>query len=86
MSERSEWNKEYVRILKMISRCADCGAREDLTFDHLPGHKKVGNISTMVHTGSLKKLRQEMAKCEIVCLRCHRIRENDRGRAQHKIE
>jgi hypothetical protein len=85
-NERTERNKLYVRFLKLRSRCTDCGTKEDLTFDHLPGFTKLEDIASMVHHGSLKKLKREMAKCEIVCIRCHRVRENERGRAQHKIE
>lgn len=86
MSERNERNKLYVRFLKATGSCADCGTKDDLTFDHLPGFEKIGTVSDMVHRVSLSKLQREIAKCEIVCWRCHMIRENGRGRTQHKID
>jgi 5-methylcytosine-specific restriction endonuclease McrA len=83
---RTERNKLYIRYLKAVATCKDCGSREDLTFDHLPGHEKKGNITDLVSKGSLGKLRREIAKCEIVCWPCHARRENERGVAVHAVD
>lgn len=73
--------------------CADCrsqyvqGFGSRMTFDHLDGATKsfdIGSIGVneqgelgyrLVH---MSALRQEIAKCEVVCVRCHRKREAKR--------
>jgi len=56
--------------------CVDCG--EDnfivLEFDHVNG-EKFDNVSRMVSYGySLEAIKDEIAKCEVRCANCHRIR------------
>ena|SRR5579859_5921521 len=65
--------KAYARAAKDVP-CTDCGNRYPsyvMQFDHLGG--KLFDIATAVQQGwiSLKKLRQEIAKCEVVCANCH---------------
>jgi len=58
--------------------CADCGNRYPsyvMDFDHL-GDKKF-NISNMTARG-MAQLQAEIAKCEVVCSNCHRIRTHER--------
>ncbi len=45
-----------------------------MDFDHLDPSKKMGNISDFVKLGSFAKIRAEIAKCDVVCAVCHRIR------------
>lgn len=54
--------------------CVDCGERNPvvLEFDHLSG--KVENISKMMFRSSVQRLKKEIAKCDVVCVNCHRIR------------
>lgn len=57
--------------------CTDCGVKYPhyvMDFDHLPGSVKLCNPSTLANCGSLKKLKEEIAKCELVCSNCHRVR------------
>ena len=57
--------------------CADCGGEFPpycMDFDHSDPAEKVGNVSRLVKDGSWQALRDEIAKCEIVCANCHRIR------------
>jgi hypothetical protein len=54
--------------------CVDCGEIDlvVLTFDHLPGHKKAGNVSDMRRYGVPQaRLIDEIKKCEVVCCNCH---------------
>lgn len=56
--------------------CADCGGTFDpvcMDFDHRPGEVKLFGIA---HGASRKldKVIAEMAKCDLVCANCHRIR------------
>lgn len=63
--------------------CADCGGKFDpvcMDFDHRPGEIKVGNIARLAtRSMNLETLRREIAKCDIVCANCHRLRTKNRG-------
>jgi hypothetical protein len=48
-----------------------------LDFDHLKDKKY--NISRMIHDGfSWAAIKKEIAKCEVVCANCHRVRTHNR--------
>ena|ERR1700676_2440763 len=67
--------KEWVRNYLSTHPCVDCGFSDirALDFDHVRGNKN-HNISNMVRSGySMKKILEEIAKCEIRCSNCHRI-------------
>lgn len=56
--------------------CIDCGETNPLVldFDHVRG-KKVAAVSVLISNAtSLKRLKAEIAKCEIRCSNCHRIK------------
>ena len=61
--------------------CVDCGNKFDaccMDFDHVRG-EKVYNIGSMfAHHYSKDLIEAELAKCELVCSNCHRIRTRDR--------
>ena len=62
--------------------CVDCGYNEHpaaLDFDHMPGTEKLFNIGQEKHR-ALDQLLAEIAKCELVCANCHRIRTVSRAR------
>jgi hypothetical protein len=65
--------------------CADCGNRYPyyvMDFDHVRGAKSA-NVSVLIQRGcSLVALREEIAKCDVVCANCHRERSWSRG--QHR--
>lgn len=69
---------DYVNRAKNVP-CADCKGSfpvECMDFDHL-SYDKLYNVSAM--TGhSLAKIEAEIAKCEVVCANCHRIRTKQR--------
>lgn len=84
--ERSENSlrerREIIRSAK-LSGCADCGLSlpehpEVFDFDHRPGTAKLGRVSAFVTKGSVEGLRAEIAKCDVVCANCHRIRTRHR--------
>jgi len=68
--------------------CIDCGQKYEpfcMDFDHVSD--KVMNVSKMVHeTFSLKKIKEEIAKCELVCILCHRDRTYKRLLEQERAE
>lgn len=69
--------KEYVDLAK-VGPCTDCGHTFPpvaMDFDHVRGEKKY-HISAMVNTllRPLDEIVAEIAKCELVCACCHRVR------------
>lgn len=63
--------------------CKDCGGTFPtycMDFDHVRG-VKILNIGAATGTwaSNLPKLREEIAKCDIVCSNCHRIRTHGTG-------
>jgi hypothetical protein len=70
-------------IKRRAKGCKDCGALREqptlLTFDHLPGFAKRFNLGD-AGRHSVAAVRAEIAKCELVCVPCHRARERARGR------
>lgn len=60
--------------------CADCGNSYPpyvMDFDHVRGDK-IANIGEM-GTYSLETILAEIAKCDLVCSNCHRIRTHNRS-------
>src|SRR5207247_9126089 len=65
------------RIVEYLTThaCVDCGETDIvvLQFDHL--RDKSMNISTLIRNGaSWTRIEQEIAKCEVRCANCHRLR------------
>lgn len=67
--------------IKLARGCADCGWSQwarGLDWDHVRG-PKVSTIATMIgRRDSWRAIEEEMAKCEVVCANCHRIRTHER--------
>ncbi|UTI64845.1 hypothetical protein NBH00_01230 [Paraconexibacter antarcticus] len=67
--------------------CADCGLRDPVVmeFDHL-GEKRA-NVARLLGNGtSPRRLDEEIARCEIVCVNCHRRRTARRGGHRRGLE
>ena len=80
MGSRAQYvarNRKYVDGIKAWGECLDCGFNFPscaMDFDHVSGVKNKA-ISKLVLLGSsLKTIDEELAKCELVCACCHRIR------------
>ncbi len=72
---RYQANDEIIRQAKDVP-CADCGGRfeaEVMDFDHVRGEKSF-NIGSARGSVGPDRLRAEIAKCEVVCAACHRLR------------
>lgn len=60
--------------------CMDCGGIFDpvcMDFDHRPGEVKSFNVAAWRNFSAnvtTAKLHAEIAKCDVVCANCHRIR------------
>lgn len=64
----------FLENLKKESGCVRCGEREVvcLDFHHVLGNKEF-NLGFAAHGGySLERVKQEVAKCVILCCNCHR--------------
>lgn len=78
--KRKAQNRLLILNLKQAP-CFDCGGRfhpDVMDFDHVRG-SKTDNISNMV-SRSREALETELAKCQLVCANCHRLRTNRRSR------
>lgn len=80
--ERNRHKKgiELIRSLKNFP-CMDCGKRYPpcvMDFDHRdPRTKRIWSHNsgmTALSTASTKRIKEEAAKCDIVCANCHRVR------------
>ena len=68
-------NREFVKSIKEISECIDCGENNPLVldFDHVKGNKILA-ISNMANKAyGINTISEEMDKCEVRCSNCHRI-------------
>jgi hypothetical protein len=57
--------------------CIDCKVSYPwmvMDFDHRPGETKVAEVSKLATSASVQKIRDEIAKCDVVCSNCHRLR------------
>lgn len=75
--------KELVLNAKRMG-CVDCGIADPrvLDFDHVRG-TKIASISKMVNrVGTAHTLIAELAKCEVRCANCHRIKTLERRRSK----
>lgn len=67
----------FVQELKNSTPCADCGKRfhfSAMDFDHVRGDKYM-EVSLLVRRAfGLKRVKEEISKCDIVCSNCHRVR------------
>lgn len=67
--------QDFLRDLKSSTPCVDCQKIYPyyvMDFDHLRDKAKV--VSRIVRSGSMTLLMAEIAKCELVCANCHRLR------------
>lgn len=76
--------KLVVLQLKSEGSCIDCGFYAPgepwlMEFDHREPTQKIDNIARICMLGSPKKLQDEIAKCDLLCVVCHRRRTAFRG-------
>ena len=77
---RREAARKYIGRIKQRP-CEDCGISFPwyvMDLDHVRGDK-ISDVSSMCDNGvSLRRIREEVAKCDVVCSNCHRIRTHQR--------
>ena len=72
---------DAIQAYKERMGCIDCGSDYPhfiLEFDHLPGFKKFGQVSHILKKYGPDKAWEEIAKCDVVCSNCHKLRTNAR--------
>lgn len=78
--------KDYVWKIKAETPCVDCNCKFHpvaMDFDHISQDKEA-EIARLVNNGcSIERIAREIAKCELVCANCHRVRTWSR---QHKAQ
>ena len=78
--EKNRRKRERLRsmVRELKSRpCADCGGEFPfyvMDFDHREGEEKTAHVAMLTSSLSLKRLLKEIAKCDLVCANCHRVR------------
>lgn len=73
--KKKEQLQSYVYEYLKLHSCIDCGEADPtvLEFDHRDTAKKKSGICELVlNKSSLKKLKEEIDKCDIRCANCHR--------------
>jgi len=71
-----ENREKYFNVLSSNS-CVDCSETNPivLEFDHKDDVDKISGVGKMIgHGNSWDKIKEEMAKCDVRCANCHRIR------------
>jgi hypothetical protein len=73
---------QMVRIYLSTHSCVDCGNPDIrvLEFDHIHG-RKIDEISHLLSQGyGWSTIEAEIAKCEVRCANCHRLKTMERGK------
>lgn len=83
---RRKPRQDYIDAIKAERGCGDCGLKlpdhpEVFDFDHLDQSKKSATVSSFLTKGTWEDLDAEIAKCELICANCHRIRTRSRVHA-----
>ena len=77
--------RAFIRNYLKTNPCVDCGETDAivLEFDHV--RDKDFNIADAARNGvGIKKLKDEIAKCEVRCANCHRKKTYERSGLTHK--
>lgn len=67
---------KFVNEYKEMKGCERCKEKYEyyvLDLHHLEPEHKDDNVSVLLHSGSKKKVEEELKKCIVVCANCHRI-------------
>lgn len=76
-NDRRRIVKKFVDDYKTSKPCSDCKKKFSavaMDFDHVRGGKNKGIASLVSGSYKLELIEEEIAKCDLVCACCHRIR------------
>ena len=74
-------DQEALQAYKEKMGCVDCAKdfpHYVLEFDHRPEFKKFGVVSRILKKYGPEKAWEEVAKCDVVCSNCHKLRTHYR--------
>ena len=80
--EHTQRKKEWLRELKDGRPCADCGQifhYAAMDWDHREGEHKLFSVGEGAQSKGRVALLAEIAKCDLVCANCHRVRTWNRA-------
>jgi hypothetical protein len=80
MRDHRRRRKDIVDSIKDVP-CSDCGVRYPsfvMDLDHVRGKKLFHVAQGVVTAYKIQTILDEIAKCEVVCANCHRIRTHNR--------
>lgn len=72
--------REYVRTQKESGSCKDCGVAYPyyvMEYDHIEDNK-IRSVAKITSNGSMDQVIKEIAKCDLICSNCHKIRTWER--------
>ncbi len=74
-------NKQRLYTYLSSHPCVDCGQTDIrvLEFDHVHGNKFANITKLLKNAVPWKTIEAEIAKCEVRCVNCHRIKTLERG-------
>ncbi len=74
-------NKQKVYNYLSAHPCVDCGQTDIrvLEFDHVYGNKYASITNLLKNAVGWNVIEAEIAKCEVRCVNCHRIKTSERG-------
>ena len=52
--------------------CVQCNSVDELEFDHIDPETKSFNVAKKMANGAIAVLREEIAKCQLLCKKCHK--------------
>ena len=74
---------DYIKAIKAVTPCVDCKIQYPpyvMDFDHRDPTIKLFSIGSMAKfRATLEDVKTEIAKCDIVCANCHRMRTHNQG-------
>jgi hypothetical protein len=75
-------NKQRLYAYLSSHPCVDCGETDIrvLEFDHVRGNKTFTIARLLDHAISWSTIEAEIAKCEVRCANCHRLKTMERGK------
>ena len=73
IKERSQKSRQWLDTYKKDKKCEICGQSHisTLDFHHKNPNEKDGLVGDFVRSYSIKRLQEEINKCQILCANCH---------------
>lgn len=73
------WERRNAALVLLGGKCVDCGAADQLEFDHIDASEKEYHINSLFSGGRRDKLMKELAKCVLRCYECHKTKSSREG-------